>query len=1024
MRYIIAGFLLLMVSTAKAQPTFPVNGPHDDRNISRHFINARLHPDGHTTMEGASLIIENGKIVAFGEDLKIASGAEVIDLKGLHVYPAFIELYSDYALPESEKKKRPDSPQYERSRNVASTWNDALHPEYDAVQDFTPDEKDAEQLLKSGFGAVLIHRFDGLARGTGALVAPGSGPANELLLESEVAAFYSFKKGSSQQKYPSSLMGAVALLRQTEYDAKWYAGPGIEKERNFGLEAWNENNSIPQVFAITEKNDLPRVHSIGEEFDKQFIVKTIGDEYQRIDEVIRCDYPLIVPLNFPKAYDVADPYDARLISLQELKHWESAPTNPARLHNAGIEFCFTTDGLEKPEDFLKNLRKAVQYGLDSSAAIDALTIVPAQLIGAEDRLGSLAEGKFASFIIVSDDIFADDAEILETWVQGKPHRHLDRTTTDIRGLYNLNLDNHFYSIEVKGKKRDEPKAQMIVISESDTTRKDVEVKVKHQQITLSFNPEDEHYSDVIRFSGNIHKDSRIWEGNAQLADGSWLPWTAIRQKQKTAAQQTKKDSVLVPDSGTVRFPNRAYGLDSLPRVETLLLTGATIWTSGDVGVIENGEVLIHDGKIVAVGKKLNVAELLPKYREGLQTVQLRGKHITPGIVDEHSHIAISRGVNEGTKASSAEVRIGDALNPDDINIFRQLAGGVTTIQQLHGSANPIGGQSSIIKLRWGAPGRDLAFEEAPKFIKFALGENVKQSNWGDQEKIRYPQSRMGVDQVYYDHFYRAREYAELRKSEKKPAPESRIKLFRKKTERSERSGLRRDLELEALAEILADERFITCHSYVQSEVNMLMHVADSMNFRVNTFTHILEGYKVADKLKAHGAGASTFSDWWAYKFEVKDAIPYNAALMHEQGVLVAMNSDDAEMARRLNHEAAKAVKYGGVSEVEALKMVTINPAKMMHIDQRVGSIESGKDADIVIWSGPPLSVYSKVEKTYVDGRCFYDRQAADEMKKRDEKERARILAKMLTDPDKVKGEKPEANPNDKHYHCDDVDEEI
>lgn len=203
-----------------------------------------------------------------------------------------------------------------------------------------------------------------------------------------------------------------------------------------------------------------------------------------------------------------------------------------------------------------------------------------------------------------------------------------------------------------------------------------------------------------------------------------------------------------------------------------------------------------------------------------------------------------------------------------------------------------------------------------------------------------------------------------------------------------------------------------------------MHVGDSMGFRVNTFTHILEGYKVADKMREHGAGGSTFSDWWAYKFEVNDAIPYNAALMHQQGVVVAMNSDDAELARRLNHEAAKAVKYGGVSETDALNMVTINPAKLLHIDDHVGSIEPGKDADLVVWSDHPLSIYALPEKTFVDGRCHFDRSQVESIMERDEQERARILAKMLESPATEDKREPSENPNDKQYHCDDVDEEI
>ena len=248
------------------------------------------------------------------------------------------------------------------------------------------------------------------------------------------------------------------------------------------------------------------------------------------------------------------------------------------------------------------------------------------------------------------------------------------------------------------------------------------------------------------------------------------------------------------------------------------------------------------------------------------------------------------------------------------------------------------------------------------FIKFALGENVKQTNWGDFNTVRFPQTRMGVEQVYYDHFIRAKEY------------EASWKAYNglSKKEKAKATAPRRDIELDALVEILNKERFISCHSYIQSEINMLMNVADSMGFTLNTFTHILEGYKVADKMAKHGAGGSTFADWWGYKYEVRDAIPFNAALMATQGVTVAINSDDAEMGRRLNQEAGKVVKYGGVSQEEALKMVTLNPAKLLHIDDKVGSIKLGKDGDVVLWSANPLSIYAVCEMTIIDGAVYYD----------------------------------------------------
>jgi imidazolonepropionase-like amidohydrolase len=392
----------------------------------------------------------------------------------------------------------------------------------------------------------------------------------------------------------------------------------------------------------------------------------------------------------------------------------------------------------------------------------------------------------------------------------------------------------------------------------------------------------------------------------------------------------KYDTIIPP----IWSPNKAYGNNYSISALPTIFRNSTVWTNESEGIIKNTDVAINDAKIIAIGRNLIEEEVFPKVKIPVQIIDASGKHLTCGIIDEHSHIAISKGVNEGSQAVTAEVEIGDVINPNDHNIYRQLSGGVTASQLLHGSANPIGGQSALIKLRWGSSAEEMKIEGADGFIKFALGENVKQSNWGNLNTIRFPQTRMGVEQVFYDAFYRAEAYENLW-NEYNALPTSK----KRKT-----VAPRADLELDALVEILNSERFITCHSYVQSEINMLMHVADSMGFTVNTFTHILEGYKVANKLKNHGAGASTFSDWWAYKFEVYDAIPYNASLMSRVGVVTSFNSDNSELACRMNIEAAKAVKYGEVSEEEALKFVTINPAKQLRIDSKVGSLEPGKDA--------------------------------------------------------------------------------
>jgi len=439
----------------------------------------------------------------------------------------------------------------------------------------------------------------------------------------------------------------------------------------------------------------------------------------------------------------------------------------------------------------------------------------------------------------------------------------------------------------------------------------------------------------------------------------------------------------------VTYPNGAYGVSALPQQETILFKNATVWTNESEGILKNTDVLIKNGKIAKVGNNLSDSSA--------KVVDATGKHLTAGVIDEHSHIAAA-GINEGGQNSSAEVTIEDVIDPEDVNIYRNLAGGVTSIQILHGSANPIGGRSAIIKLKWGESAENLINKNAPKFIKFALGENVKQSR--SQNGTRFPRTRMGVEQLFVDYFTRAKEY-EAKKKSGQP--------------------FRYDIELETLVEIMNGDRFISCHSYVQSEINMMMKVAEKFGFKMNTFTHILEGYKVADIMKEHGVGASTFSDWWAYKYEVNDAIPYNAAIMHNVGITTAINSDDGEMSRRLNQEAAKTVKYGGVSEEEAWKMVTLNPAKLLHIDNRVGSIKVGKDADVVLWSDHPLSVYAKAEKTMIEGATYFDIEKDMQMRTKIKQERNELMAMMLQEKNKGMKTQPIKVEEKRLLECDSMD---
>ena len=974
---------------AFSQVTFPQNGPYDERNGWYAFTNAMIVKSWNEKLENATLVIKDGKIEACGTTVTIPNGAIKVDLKGKYIYPAFIDIYSDYGIDNSQdpssnsnRRNRGGGPNNMSSKKGAFSWNEALKTETRANELFLVNKEKAKEWLNLGFGAVVTHKTDGISRGTSVLVTLGDEKEHQVILKNKVAHQLSFKKGSSSQDYPSSLMGSIALLRQTYLDGQWYKTQN--QEYNISLEAWNELQNIPQIFEVDDKLDVLRASKLGKEFGINYIIKGVGDEYQRLTEIKQAGNPLIIPLNFPDAMDVEDPLEVNGVNYGDLLHWELAPTNPGKLENAGINFSFTIYGLKKKEEFLGNLRKAISYGLSEKAALKALTATPAQMIAAENLLGSLEVGKLANFFISNDNIFLKDSKILNNWVNGKLNVQNDLEPVIPSGMYNLKMGNQTYKAMVKTSVSKPDISYKI----NDSTDVKIDAQLNDNLITATIQNPDK--SGTTRLQGIV--DNKIY-GTGLSPDNNKFDWELVYLNALPTDTMSKEEKVRNNILGPVLYPFMAYGWKEKPQPANYLIKNITIWTNEQEGKLENSDLLIENGKIAKIGKNLNGGNAI--------VIDGTNKQLTPGIIDEHSHIAAVRGINEGTQESSAEVRIGDIINSDDINIFRQLAGGVTTSHILHGSANPIGGQTQLIKLRWGYDPEAMKFEGADGFIKFALGENVKRANYQDVNN-RFPQTRMGVEQVYDDYFTRARTYGNLKKSGK---------------------PYRKDLDLEAILEILDKKRFITCHSYVQSEINMLMKMAEKHNFRVNTFTHILEGYKVADKMVKHGVGGSTFSDWWAYKHEVYDAIPYNGAIMHNQGVVVAFNSDDAEMARRLNQEAGKAVMYGNVPEEEALKFVTLNPAKLMHIDNKVGSIKVGKDADVVIWSGHPLSVYSVAEKTFVDGIKFYDRLEEAKMMNQLATDKSRIIQKMLESKKAGNRVTPIKSKPHRYYHCEDMEEE-
>lgn len=976
---------LLMLSSYRmwAQQTFPTNGPAND--VLQYFaiVNVHIQSTPETLIKNAKIIVKDGVIEAIGANLNIPKEAKIIDGKGQYLYPSFIDLFSSYGL--SAAKPTEGSEQYANNTKGAYAWNDAVKSYQEAASEFKVDTKANKNLMASGFGAALVAIPDGIFRGSAALVLSGNQHEQKMLVQPEAATQMSFNKGSSKQAYPGSMMGCIALIRQTFYDADWYSKNKVEY--NIGLEKINATKKLPVIFEAENKLAILRAAKIAKEFSSSFIIKGNGDEYQRINEIKASGARLIIPLNFPKPYEIASPLDALKINLGDLKHWELAPANAAWLNQNQVPFSITMESCKDAETFLKNLRKAVVYGLNERAALAALTTTPAQWLGI-NNMGSIEKGKMANFFICTGNLFENGSEISSHFIKGEEHVIKPQVRINISGNYS-SLDAPFATYTLSISEKDGKYSGLL--KGKDT----IKVSIQELEGIYSFSfPETAKSKNIIRLNAWVQNINPL-DNKAKIIVGNWGP-----NAQNTASfklvldsansEQAKKQAEKKPELGNIIYPFCEYGNEKQPTQENIIFRGATVWTNELDSILYETDVAISGGKIVSIGKNLS----LPNAK----IIDAKGKFLTNGIIDEHSHIAIYRGVNECTQNNTSEVRIGDVINSEDINIYRQLSGGVIACQQLHGSCNPIGGQSSIIKLRWGKSPEEMKISGADGFIKFALGENVKQSNWG-AETGRFPQTRMGVEQVYYDAFIRAREY------------EAALKANPKLT--------RKDLEMEAVLEILNKKRFISCHSYVQSEINMLMHVADSMGFVVNTFTHILEGYKVADKMKKHGASASTFADWWAYKYEVIDAIPQNAGILNNMGVVTAINSDDAEMGRRLNQEAAKIIKYTGISEMDAWKMVTLNPAKMLHLSMKTGSIKVGKDADLVLWSHNPLSIEAKALYTLVDGIIYYDRSKDAENRKQIEAERNRIIQKMMEA--KQNGEKTESKVSelDPDYHCED-----
>jgi len=993
-----AGLILLgfVLGPAEAAPpsTEPVEGLRENTPDVHALVGGRIVAAPGRVIEVGTLVVRDGVIAAVGPGVPVPPDARIWPLDGKTVYPGLIDAYGQISA---------DAGSADRG---APYWNPLVQPQRDAARAYRVDNALNATFRSQGVTCRLIVPDSGVIKGTSALVTTGDVPGKQALVKDRVALHMRLTidpKRHDRKAYPNSPMGAVALARQAMCDAEWYArawkaygtDPGLPRpERNEALERLQQYVDGDRLVIIDASDEqyFLRADRFAREFALKVVIRGSGREYRRLDAIRATGRPVIVPLDFPKPPQVGTPEAALDVSLSQLMHWDIAPENPARLAEEGVPIALTSDGLKEPKEFLSAVRTAVERGLESDAALRALTLEPARLFGAGDRLGTIEVGKAAHLVVADGDLFDKKTRVLETWVDGRRYEVVQAPLVDVRGTWRVTPTSgrkKRFLLTVAGKPEKLEGTVRPDQEKADATKLKL-VGLRDARFGCTFDGKPLDIEGVVQLSALVAASpsgETTWLGSVHWPDGSQSPVNVEPVDEpatddtapKPEGEEQEPDDQAEPPidlaaSFPVNYPLGAFGRAAPPEQPPLVaFRNATVWTCEEAGVLEGASVIIASGKILAVGKDLDVPA-------DAVVVDCSGKHVTPGIVDCHSHIATDGGINESTQAISAEVRIGDFLDANDIAIYRQLAAGVTASHVLHGSANPIGGQNQLIKLRWGALPEALKFEEAPPTIKFALGENVKQSNWGDEYTTRYPQTRMGVVEIIRDAFQAAEEYRE-----------------RWDQWRRTRRGLppRRDLELEPLVEVLDHKRWVHCHAYRQDEVVALLHTLADFGVRVGALQHILEGYKVADVMARHGAAGSAFSDWWAYKFEVYDAIPYNGALMHRAGVVVSFNSDSRELARHLNQEAAKAIKYGGLSPEEAIQFVTLNPARQLFIDRYVGSLAPGKHADLVVWSGSPLSNFSRPEQTWVDGRKYFD-IAEDRAARQEARERhAALVQKVL-----------------------------
>ena len=969
------GFTLLLTGGVEAQQatrTEPVTGIRDNGTGFHALVGARVVTAPGQVLDGATIVIRNGLIQRVGRNMQPPAGARVWDLDGLTIYPGFIDAHADLgmdAVPEGG--------------DVGPThWNPQVRAWFSTTMNLQDDADRRAALRSQGFGTALVVPKQGIFRGTASVVNLGDTGVRDRVLRPDLAQAMGFQRSFQLGgAYPNSPMGTIALMKQTFMDADWYVRAWgayeasgrafLPPETSAALAALEDavRGDQPIVFETGSEEEYLRAHKLAAEYGVDAWYRGSGQEYRILDVLRGRTDPLIIPLSFPDAPNVNDPESALNASLADLRDWYLAPTSPAQLAGAGVRFAITSDGLSSLNEFLPNLRIAVARGLSTVDALAALTTTPAEWLGLENTHGTIQEGKVANLVVSEGDLFTEEATVRDVWVHGQAYGVTRSPQIDPRGTWRIASDDEWGfeaalrlegplnrlrgSIDITG-----PDGASINLASA-------EVVAETGRVEVRFDGEDLGYEGVALLAGSVRGEE--FYGWTSLPNGANPSFRGSRtEAYEGATRGTVAMNVPEIDLPFIR-PMMEFGRSAIPeQPAAVVVRNATVWSQGPLGQMENADLLVQAGKVVAVGPDLDAPR-------GAMEIDATGKHVTPGLIDPHIHAGVSA-VNESGFAIVPEVRMGDVVTHNNIWMYRQLAGGLTTAHIKHGSANPIGGENVFVKLRWGSLPEDLKLEGAPRTVKFALGENPK------RREGRYPDTRMGTQEIIRDHFLAARDYE-------------------REWQRWEASGEgippRRDLRMEAILDILNQELLISSHGYRADEFLALVRLAEEFGFRVQTLQHGIEAYKIAPELAASGVAAVVWSDWGGFKMEAYDASVYNARILIEAGVVTSLHSDNNEISSRMNWEAGKLLRTGLTHE-QALSTVTNQAAKAVAIDARVGSLEVDKDADFVIWSGNPLSQFTRAEQTWVDGRRYFSLEEDAAMREQIDRERTQLIQAILS----------------------------